>query len=121
MRRVYLKAGALTAGIADQFANTNLTVHADPDITVRVTRDKLRGMENGLGGEIPNYMVRVGQWVKVADKDPLVVVKTHWTNKGDFSCDLGKSAQYWETLVSYLQEVTRHVVMGTNPLTGARA
>lgn len=120
LRKVYIKAGTMTGPSANQFRDTYLVVNQNPIVSGQIVREKGRGFEVSTGTEVPTYMVRAGQWVQVGDKTPLVIVQTKWTNKPSFECEIGKSAQHWDAFMSYLAAVSRHVVMGTNPLSGMR-
>ncbi len=90
-RRKLLSGSTPTASAAQQFLQTQRTLHADPDIGATVRRDYDRGLELTGGGERAVWLVQAGEWVTIHGLGKLLIEKTDFdASSGRLSLDLGK-------------------------------
>lgn len=105
-RRYPLHSQAEHAESAILVAQQWLREHARPRITASVTRTAGRGLERVVGGEAPQYTVKPGQWIQVADKPKQRITRTDWDGwREQVTATLGQPAR--GSLVGVIERAAR--------------
>lgn len=119
-RAILLKGGQMTDDQANAYRDAWLHLNEVPQTTATITRTAGRGLTLGSGrAECPPHLVRAGQWVQVADQEPLIIGATQYdANTEELQLTLiSYPAAFWDAQAR-LEHITRALELKLNPLTG---
>lgn len=118
MTRRYLLKGpsGITAEEAAQIAQTWLLLHRRPQEPWTITRSAGRGLRLAQGGELPAYLVKAGEWVQIADHDPVFILSTSYSwMSGAWTAQCAYyPPDYWVRLAQ-VEDLTRSLSLRLNP------
>lgn len=102
-RTAVVKGGKMTATQARGFARTWLVAHSIPARRTQVSRDLMRGVEWNQVGDVPAYVPRSGETMRVATFPTMYIVRMQYdANQRRGSYELGEPAP---TTVARLQQL----------------
>lgn len=122
-RQILIEGGTLaSSAAATQFANTYLALHQDSYVTCTISRDAGDGLDSAIGGALPPYLIRAGQWVQVGENAPLICTQTTYDGvKGTLQVTLNSQPLDLLSRIRDLIRLSRYAVKQTVFPTGARA
>lgn len=122
-RRIRIQADELSSTAAEQLRTTELARNSSPIIAITVSRGPSDDdwLTTASGVQIPHWAVMAGQWVKVANYDPQIIVSAQFDPTNGLSLELGAMSR--QSFTAYLAATCTEVnklVKGVNPRTGGR-
>lgn len=122
-RRVRIQADELSTTGAEQLRTTELARRSDATLSITVDRGPGDDawMTTPSGAPIPHWLVRAGQWVKVANLEPQIIVSVNYAPSDGLALELGAASRldFTRYLASTCTEVNK-LAKGVNPKTGGR-
>lgn len=122
-RRVRIQADELSTTGAEQLRTSELERRSEPVIAITVDRgpDDDAWLTTPSGAQVPHWLVRVGQWVQVANLDPQIIISVQYSPVDGLSLELGAASRldFTRYLAATCTEVNK-LAKGVNPKTGGR-
>ena len=119
-RDTIIQAGKISGSSATSLAFSQLGIDKLPTFSVSIKRSNGQGLILSNGSEQPPWLVRAGQWVRVADYLPLLIVRTTYdASQGTLTIELGNPFYSIAQLVQDLRNTSGHIINVTNVTTGA--
>lgn len=120
-RRIRITADEMTATGAAQLRSTELERRSEPTVSVSIERGPDDWLTTPSGVAVPHWSVRAGQWVQVADQEPMIIVNVSFDPVQGLTVDLGAPSR--TSFATYLANTCAEVnklSKGINPITGGR-
>lgn len=121
-RRRLVSADELTTTGATQLQATMLAKGIEPAYSVSLELGPGQWLTSAAGVPVPHWLVDVGQWIKIANYDPWIIVNLSYNARADqLSLELAEQSRvsFDAYLAATCEEVTK-LAVGINPVVGGK-